>query len=318
VIQPVRLTPWQTTGTNLETATTIEEALEKSGLNWEVAMKPVLYDRWIGTGDFSSSPFQTIPNKFAIVRKDDGRCFNIVGQQYTPFQNAEAAAFGHTLVDTGQATYGAAGSLHGGAKVWWQYKLNQTAMIKGVDQIGCYLTLVNGHDGLTSFKAFWTKIRIVCINTFLRAINSAANNAMFSARHRPNIAGRIEEAKQLLGFATAEFAGWIEEAEMLAARSFMQHEMDEFLNKLLEINVELPTEKQPHKVAAKHRIEELVETGAGLQMPEIKGTRWALFNAVTEYVDHEHLTTEDRRLTSAWFGAGSELKAKAWSGLLKN
>jgi hypothetical protein len=43
-----------------------------------------------------------------------------------------------------------------------------------------------------------------------------------------------------------------------------------------------------------------------------------MYNAVTEYVDHhrgpqgEELAKIDRRLNSAWFGSGAEMKEKAW------
>jgi hypothetical protein len=63
----------------------------------------------------------------------------------------------------------------------------------------------------------------------------------------------------------------------------------------------------------------LFEGGKGQDIPAIRGSLWAAFNAVTEYADH-HRPTRTRnpqdaassRLDSAWFGSGSRLKQKAF------
>lgn len=111
------------------------------------------------------------------------------------------------------------------------------------------------------------------------------------------------------------FTDFIAQAEALASRSFLKAEMDEFLKTVLEFKPDVPLEKQPHKVTAMNRIEELVEVGAGLQTAGIRGTNWALYNAVTEWVDHERFPNRDRALNSAWFGTGADLKARAWTEL---
>ena len=53
-------------------------------------------------------------------------------------------------------------------------------------------------------------------------------------------------------------------------------------------------------------------------IPSTRGTMWAAYNAVTQYVDHERPsrghTTQERdanRLNAAWLGSGAQLKAEA-------
>ena len=51
------------------------------------------------------------------------------------------------------------------------------------------------------------------------------------------------------------------------------------------------------------------------------GTTWALFNGITEWVDHERGTrggesAEAKRFESATWGSGAALKQKAWDVML--
>jgi len=68
----------------------------------------------------------------------------------------------------------------------------------------------------------------------------------------------------------------------------------------------------------------LFEQGIGHDQQAIRGTTWAAYNAVTEWVDHHRPTRNaipelraNNRLKSAWFGSGAKLKAKAWETALE-
>ena len=50
----------------------------------------------------------------------------------------------------------------------------------------------------------------------------------------------------------------------------------------------------------------MFEHGRGNDMPEIKGTAWAAFNAVTEYVSYNANNDIDKRYNSIWFGQGKK------------
>ena len=305
----VREEPWHGLGQKLEAEATSAEALKAAGMDWEVELRKVYRDDEMGRSIL-------IPEKRAVVRKTDGRCYNVVGDQYTPIQNAQAFEFFDSVVGTGQAVYHTAGSIANGSKVWILAKLPSTAAVKGIDVMENYLLLVNGHDGSLSFQMLWTPVRVVCNNTLVRALGKT-NGQIFVTRHSPNIQARVDLAQQTLGLTAQKFDTFMAQAERLANQSFLNAEMDEFLKKVLDFKPDVPPEKQPHKVEALNRIEELVEVGAGLQQVEIRGTKWALYNAVTEWVDHERFDNRDRALNSAWFGSGADMKAKAWQ-LIQN
>jgi hypothetical protein len=50
-----------------------------------------------------------------------------------------------------------------------------------------------------------------------------------------------------------------------------------------------------------------------LSSPERRRALWGAVNAVTYYVDHVRSGGAGERLDSAWFGAGSVLKDRAWA-----
>lgn len=56
----------------------------------------------------------------------------------------------------------------------------------------------------------------------------------------------------------------------------------------------------------------LFTEGRGNNLPHVRGTLWAAYNAVTEYADFRSAnTTQSHRLDSVWFGAAASLKHRA-------
>jgi hypothetical protein len=61
--------------------------------------------------------------------------------------------------------------------------------------------------------------------------------------------------------------------------------------------------------------------GRGQDIPGVRGTAWAAYNAATEYVDYFQRVSrggigepslDGTRLEKAWFGKGHRLKRRAW------
>lgn len=310
----VREEPWHGLGTRLPEEVKAAEAMAVAGLDWKVEMRPLYYDVKAGTPGVAK-----VPGELAVVRMSDDKVLGIQGPGYTPFQNEEAFSFFDEVVGSGQAVYHTAGSLRGGKRIWILAKLPQTAQVKGVDPVQNYLLLCNGHDGKMALRMHWTPIRVVCWNTLQMAMGRQVGQA-FYARHTGGIEERVSVAQDMLGFAQKRFEGFMENANRIARASFLKGELDDFLRQVLEYKEDKKDEEQAKgKVLAMARIKELVETGAGLQEKKIRGTKWAVYNAITEWVDHERPTRSARgRLDIAWFGDGADLKDRAWALLNKN
>jgi hypothetical protein len=59
------------------------------------------------------------------------------------------------------------------------------------------------------------------------------------------------------------------------------------------------------------------EAGRGSDLAAARGTWWAAYNAVTEYLSHARGRTEDGRLNSLWYGEGAQLNARALQNALQ-
>ena len=105
--------PWHGLGEKLEEAPTISEAIEKSGLDWEVGVK-----------DLVTKDGYDVPAK-ATYRKSDNTILGVVGPRYVPLQNKDAFEWFQPFVDAGECSLHTGGSLSGGQKVWALAQLNR-------------------------------------------------------------------------------------------------------------------------------------------------------------------------------------------------
>ena len=101
-------TPWHRYGRVLQVAPrTIEEAMEESGLGWEVEMRPL----YLGDGS-------QVKGHKATVRMDTMEPLGVVGSRYQPLQNEDAFSVLQPLIDQGVATWETAGAWLFRSSLW--------------------------------------------------------------------------------------------------------------------------------------------------------------------------------------------------------
>ncbi len=179
----VRVTPWHGIGTCVESALSSKEALEKSGLNWNVVQRPIM-----------ASSCDPIPGYKANIRDIDNRVLGVVTDRYRVVQNSEAFAFTDALLGEG-VKYETAGSLQDGRKVWLLAKLPDKYIIEG-EQVDPYLVFSSSHDGSAAIKVAMTPIRVVCQNTLNIALSSAKR--VWSTIHVGDLSAKMDEAHNTL------------------------------------------------------------------------------------------------------------------------
>ena len=93
-------------------------------------------------------------------------------------------------------------------------------------------------------------------------------------------------------------------------------DIDNYLTEILNIGEDCKEKVQLYNDKSFSRFRNLVENGVGTDIKDVKGSLWGVYNAVTEGVDHTDRKVKDT-LKYIWFGAGNNIKDKAWHSAKK-
>lgn len=312
-----RQSAWHGLGTVFSTVLTAEEALREAHLDgWDVRKLPVTASEVTEDGvEILDVPrFQAVARTNPINRKTE--ILGAVGDGYQHVQNEEQVEFLQTLVDESGAFIETAGALRGGRQVFFTCKMPETMTIGGVDEVALYLAALNGHDGSMAFQAIATPVRIVCANTQHAALRQAKQR--WSRRHTANAATAIAEARQTLQLTWKFAESFQREAEKMIQETLTLGKFEEIIKGVYGDVQESDSRLQ---VARKnHRRDQLSELFADAATQQnIRGTRWAAYQAIGEYEDWKTPVRDGgdgmdaRRALRAVDGKGVQIKEKAFS-----
>lgn len=308
--------PWHGLGTAVETEITAAAAIKLAKLDWECEKQPIFIR---GKAEVDGIPVigSSFPDKVAVVRKVDNSILGIVGQNYEIIQNTDCFDFMDDIIGSGQAVYHTAGSLFGGRKVFLTVKLPDDAMV-GNDRINKFILLTTSHDGSLALNVRWTPIRVVCNNTMNAALSRHAQASM-TIRHTKNYKEKVSEARKVLELTDYYYKVMEQEYNKLLDAEFKESEMNDLLEKLFPAKEDGTVSTVTQNTRSK--VMNLFYNGIGVK--PVQNTRWAAFNAVTEYADHHRTNMvhgdkdpKEVRMRSSIFGSGAELKQEAYD-LLK-
>lgn len=292
--------PWHGLGHNFQQPPTIEEAIPAAGLDWDVKTKPLF------TGEGEEV------NAQATYRTDTNAILGVVGPKYTPLQNTEAFNFFKPFLDSGEATLETAGSLQNGKRIWALAKLNRDpSVIVGEDIVNKYVLLSNAHDGTLAVRAGFTPIRVVCNNT-LKMAHDAATSQLIRIRHSQNVAMNLEGVRDIMNVANAQFEATADQYRALAAKQISAKDLERYVKIVFSQKKNISIEEldaQTSRILP--NIVNLFENGRGTDMAGVRGTYWAAYNAVSEYLQYEKGASESTRLNSLWFGTSATQNQKA-------
>lgn len=275
---------WHRLGTVVTEAISATEALKIAHLNgWDVRKSEL--QTVIG------GKVLDVPDQFAIVRDNpfkDGQIdvLGVAGKGYTPVQNEDNATTLDTLMLESGGTFETAGSIRDGQEVFITVKLPECMMVGGEDAVDMYMAALNSHNGQKSFRFIVTPVRVVCANTQAAAINAAT--ASFSRRHTRNandaIVSGIREALDITYKFQSEFQT---EADKMIEASYTDAEFAKLTENLFPLPADLSDVSRTVIGNAEAHREGLTALWNGSPTAaSIRGTRWAAFQAVTEYHDH--------------------------------
>ncbi len=218
-------------GVRVETALSSQEALQASGLDWNVIQRPIM-----------TSAYEPILGYKANIRDTDNKVLGVVSDRYRVVQNAEAFAFTDALLGEG-VKYETAGSLQEGRRIWLLAKLPDRYIIEG-EQIEPYLVFSSSHDGSGAIKAAMTPVRVVCQNTLNMALSTA--KCVWSTVHVGDLAAKMDEAHNTLLLAEKYMGKLGTEIAALSKIRLSDSKVMEYIDMLL------PMDDQPSDIHKKN------------------------------------------------------------------
>lgn len=290
--------------TDVSKAKTSQECMELAGLNYKLELQPMFLQ---GENKVDNIPVigKKVPDKFAVVRQDNGSPLSVVGNQYQIVQNSECFGFFDGLVEQGLATFHKAYSTHNGAKVNIIADLGETNI--GGDNGRKRITLRTSHDGTCRITGILQVYRLVCSNG-LMAYNKENS---FAIKHTVSYTEKLRQAKKLIGIADQYYKWFKQQADRLVNIPLTTVKAQELIKQIMpavdESNVSTRLQNERESVFNRFQY------GDGNQGK----TAWDLYNGIGEYVDHIRSKNRDQEIAveSNLVGSGAKLKQKAFSVL---
>lgn len=191
------------------------------------------------------------------------------------------------------------------------------------DIVDQYALLCHGHDGSLAVRLGSNPVRVVCANTLRGALEQG--DGLTVIRHTSGMGEAMATARTVLTRQIELFRGSAEGWQFLASRTcedaafvayalrviaLVRGESDERIREVT------PNTEDGGRILKALR--PLFEGGAGNDRPGVRGTWWAAYNAVTQWMTHERGAAQgsereraERRFAELHLGAGRRLGQRA-------
>lgn len=263
-----RTATWTNIGSNIRKASTVQEALELSGLNYTVEKVPVYLDNGL-----------QVPGAFCTKREDSDVTYGVVGSQFEIVQNIEGFDFINNMIPEGLKF------LKAGENKKFIYIIAQLPSIDVLgDEVAPHIIFQNSHSGSTTLKATIAPLRIVCENQFNMTFKKANNK--ISLRHTKSIKGRLHTAQEVLIQSSDYLSEFQKSALLMAQKKVSKSQVDDLMDKIFYIKEEF-TPTQVRRVEEKR--DRFLQAYQAEDNQNFIGTQWGLVNAYTDFVTHKEL-----------------------------
>lgn len=293
--------PWHGLGVPMKDTDSLDKWIEQAGFNWEVKSSPVSF---VAEGGKSI----VVPHRRALYRSDTLAPLSVVSDNYNETQPKQVAEFFRDLVKTAGFKIETMGMLKGGAMYWAMAKVGDLLDLGHGDTVLPYLLLATSCDGTLSNCATFTTVRVVCWNTLSAAVGKEGNSAQVRIPHSTKF--NETRMKEELGLLPGGWERFKRDAKDMTKRKVSKEEATKYFLEVL-----YPNKTEVDITVARPALASILniyENGVGQRTKTAAGTAWGLVNSVSRWADHEKKAADnDNRMQSAWFGAGSRIKARA-------
>lgn len=315
---------WHSLGYNFKEAISAEGAHEVIGGSFEIKALPlgIMYNDGI---------FTSVPKGFAIVRGPTGKdpntkVFGYASDHYHIIQPIELIKTFDERVGVSISSLGFIGD---GQKMFISWEMNPV-MVTGDDEIKLYGMVLFGFDTIFSSRLNIGSVRPVCENTFMMALQEAE-----SEKNKNRGRGIIYSGKHTSPNLLKELGAWMGHIEKNAKRE--NGLVGDFFKRLVETKIynenkakeliytafpdpkplgDVPpelVEKKQKEIdnAAKSAdairvgIWDVFSTKRGIAIDQT--SYWGLFNACTQYFNHEMPSKKDTSFSIVWGNRSNQM-----------
>jgi phage/plasmid-like protein (TIGR03299 family) len=272
----------------------IDDSIGIAGLNWEVETRPVFCDG------------KELTAHRAVVRKDTGDVFGVVGDRYRPLQNREQFDWFAPFLESGECAFETCGALKGGALVWVLAKLQRAdATVTADDKIRKYLLLTSSHDGSMSTSVGFCPIRVVCWNTLSAGLRDS-RSSLLKVKHTASQKQALATIRETVNLVDETFEATAAQYRKLVACGVNRDDIRKYVKLVLEL------EDNEEKLSARQR--NILDNVVSLALHGVGNdgrTAWSAYNGVTQYLTHEYGRNADSRLRANWYGEAKRVNDRA-------
>jgi phage/plasmid-like protein (TIGR03299 family) len=311
--------PWHKLGQPMQGLQTASAMLEAAQADYTVSTAPIYTMTEDGMIELDSHVATVRTVEAGDDRPADEKVMGVVGSGYQVVQNETALDLALRIVGADpneDAVVDTCGVLFGGRRFFAYIDLGTLDLDpQGVnDRITRGLGVLTSHDGTQAVTFAMSNLRWVCNNTVTAGLARAAST--FRARHTQNVEISLNEARKVLGVSLGWAARFAEQAEaMLRVNDGMSdgraHDLLTKLEReLWPISDDPTTRVENNAERRRASLHKLLDSPTCI--PAVGANGWAVYNAVTEYLDHQRPTMNaQRRAEAAILGSSDELKVKA-------
>jgi len=259
---------------------------------------------------------QPVPDKMATIKRATGEYLGTVGSGYTVIQPLDFYGVAQEFIDQTGATITRTMTMKGGAVMGINFLVNTQEYLPG-DPIEMNFLMMTAFDMSYSVLGRAISKRLFCLNQL------PSSTRLFDVKHTTFAYKRLDMAMKMLAYFSRE-QKWFNE-KMRALTKYPMSELNQvaFFKQLHPMPAK--TSKRANSILENNTMTfiRLLHSGAGVEVPGLRGTAYHTLNALTEYVNHFRATrvkgdrVEDEvKFEATVFGSGNRLMQNGLNKLI--
>ena len=289
---------------DVTTTSSLGEVITAGGLDYEVALHDlqsnVVTPDGVTRVDFAQS---------GVVRMDTLTPLGVVGDRYTPIQNADAFEPLQYLHDEGFIEqFEQAGTLGDGQRAFIIARLSK--QISLTDEHHARVLFSTTHDGSGAYSVRAMVERLFCANQIPRL--SKLGKSVMSIRHTTSAAERVQHVRAAVLNEIQWFDEYADGIDRMLNTPVDRARTSAFVNQVAPMPPRGKATERQVKAADKRRLEVLGRIH-GVHNNNIVGTVAALFQGAVEYSDYDARGNNAERIL---LGRDVTFKQRAWDAAL--